>query len=349
MYLRYIDDIFLHWNGSLESLQEFVSHLNGTNPNIKLTLQFSNVEINFLDMKVAIKDGKFMTKLYTKETDTQRLLHKTSFHPPHTFKGVVKSQIMRFARICDDGQAFSDAFKALKSQLLQVGYSRAFLRRCKKTVLEYMNWQPSRISYLLPKGFHPCGNSRCACCQHAKRAQSGCGLRPASNFLIPQLLSCDSKSVVYGIYCSYCKPEAIFYVGMTRRTLRERVTQHRSTITRKVPTSVSTHFLTSGHSLTNLRVMAIEQIKKSDQLEHRENHWIKKLGTDTLGANVRDEMRHLRPLPFVIPFHPATVWLAHKIRDNLDSLGDGKPCSTVVPAFKRFKNLQELVAPNKFK
>ena len=48
--------------------------------------------------------GTFDTKVYFKPTDTLELLHKKSHHPNHTFKGLIKSQILRYVRICNNKQ-----------------------------------------------------------------------------------------------------------------------------------------------------------------------------------------------------------------------------------------------------
>ena len=48
--------------------------------------------------------GTFDTKVYFKPTDTLELLHNKSHHPNHTFKGLIKSQILRYVRICNNKQ-----------------------------------------------------------------------------------------------------------------------------------------------------------------------------------------------------------------------------------------------------
>lgn len=63
---------------------------------------------------------------------------KKSFHPKHTFKVIIKSQLIRFHRICtnlnDVEEATSILFRALRTR----GYSRSFLRAIKSEVQS--NW-----------------------------------------------------------------------------------------------------------------------------------------------------------------------------------------------------------------
>ena len=81
--------------------------------------------------------GTFDTKVYFKPTDTLELLHKKSHHPNHTFKGLIKSQILRYVRICNNKQDVMIACRKLFAALVRRGYSESFLRKIKdKTLCE---------------------------------------------------------------------------------------------------------------------------------------------------------------------------------------------------------------------
>ena len=97
-----------------------------------------NSTIDFLD--VTIYKGPsfnstnlFDTKVFFKPTDTHALLFKNSFHPKHTFQGIVKSQLIRFDRICSRREDFRDAVSILFWALKPRGYTRSFLRDCLST------------------------------------------------------------------------------------------------------------------------------------------------------------------------------------------------------------------------
>lgn len=137
-YFRFLDDIWGVWTESLEEFHSFISFLNGIDPSIHLKFEISTQSINFLDTTVFkgpsfLKDNKLDIKVYFKPTDTHALLHKSSFHPKHTFKGIVKSQLLRFARICTRPLDFKEAVHILFTALKSRGYTRSFLRHCFKT------------------------------------------------------------------------------------------------------------------------------------------------------------------------------------------------------------------------
>lgn len=133
IYLRYLDDIWGIWVGSLEEFKEFGDTLNNHDPSIKLKIQLEKDSINFLDTTVFKgpdfeKSQRLDIKVYFKDTDTHALLQFDSFHPKHTFRGILKSQLLRFKRICTRNEDFLEAVKILFKALRKRGYSRPFLR-----------------------------------------------------------------------------------------------------------------------------------------------------------------------------------------------------------------------------
>ncbi|CAN7945344.1 unnamed protein product [Ixodes hexagonus] len=57
IYLRYIDDIFIIWNDTEDTLNSFLGYLNGCHRTIKFTCNYSSNVMNFLDVNVK-KRGK---------------------------------------------------------------------------------------------------------------------------------------------------------------------------------------------------------------------------------------------------------------------------------------------------
>ena len=80
IWWRYIDDIFLIWEHGEESLKLFLEKINKIHPTIKFTADWSCSSVNFLDVKVIMKDGKITTDLYVKPTDTNQYLNSSSCH-----------------------------------------------------------------------------------------------------------------------------------------------------------------------------------------------------------------------------------------------------------------------------
>ena len=138
LYGRYLDDIFGTWTGTKPELLEFRDFLNTLLPNIELTFTIDETEVNFLDTTVYkhTENGitTLRTRLYTKPTDTHQLLHTKSYHAPHTCRGVLKSQFIRYKRICSTKTDYDKACIQLQKALGPRGYSNRLMRKTKRDI-----------------------------------------------------------------------------------------------------------------------------------------------------------------------------------------------------------------------
>ena len=66
---------FFIWTGSKEQLIRNLGELNTKHDSIKFKYKISKTSISFLDTEVYIKNNKFFTKIYRKQTDRQSSLH----------------------------------------------------------------------------------------------------------------------------------------------------------------------------------------------------------------------------------------------------------------------------------
>lgn len=138
-FKRYLDDVFFIWQGSVEELQDFERQLNSVTDGIKIKFEYHEQELNFLDTviyKEEQSDGtvRLKTRVYFKKTDTHQLLHTSSFHPKHTTKGILKSQLMRFKKISSTKMDYDNTCKILFKTLLKRGYTRTNLRKQQKQI-----------------------------------------------------------------------------------------------------------------------------------------------------------------------------------------------------------------------
>lgn len=122
------------------------------NPSIRLKATIQESSIDFLDTTIFkgpdfSNTCKLSTKVYFKDTDNHALLFKTSYHPRHTYAGLVKSQLIRFKRICSKQEDFRAATKVLFTALSTRGYSRSFLRKALK---DFRRTRPASTASILP-------------------------------------------------------------------------------------------------------------------------------------------------------------------------------------------------------
>ena len=135
-FKRFLDDIFMIYTGSVESLHLFLTEINNIHPSIKFTMSHTtplNIEnpvcgckpaetIPFLDTSCQIVDGKILTDLYRKETDRNQYLLTSSCHPAHVTENIPFSLALRIVRICSLQETREKRFSELKDLLLSRGY-----------------------------------------------------------------------------------------------------------------------------------------------------------------------------------------------------------------------------------
>ena len=70
LWWRYIDGIFMIWQHGEDELKIFLDKLNNFHSSIKFTCEYSRENVNHLDVQVVVTEGKLITGLYIKQTDS---------------------------------------------------------------------------------------------------------------------------------------------------------------------------------------------------------------------------------------------------------------------------------------
>jgi len=139
----------------MDRLSTFLNLFNNFHSSIKLTHNISQSEIEFLDIciykHITHSSVSLGTRVHFKPTNTHRLLHKHSFHPKHTFAGIVKGQLIRFHRLCSDINDFHKASFILFKELRNMGYSIRFLYNIKHQLLTALRSDPNLLKHSAKK------------------------------------------------------------------------------------------------------------------------------------------------------------------------------------------------------
>ena len=77
---------------------------------------------NFLDLVIKLTDGKIVTDLYCKPTDSHQYLHYDSCHAEHIKRSIIFSQTLRLKRICSQKSDLDSHVKELKIWFSKRGY-----------------------------------------------------------------------------------------------------------------------------------------------------------------------------------------------------------------------------------
>jgi len=349
-YFRFLDDIFIIWPHSRTEFEQFFEILNSHHESINLKASVQTNEINFLDVTVFkgnrfTEKGTLDTKVYFKPTDSRQLLHKKSYHPKHTFKSIIKSQILRYYRICSGKPDFDNACTGLFQSLKQRGYSGRFLRTVKTETLS---------GFKLDFSSKKCLKPNCLTCPYLIETDH---MVSNKGTIIPlkHSLNCHSKRVIYVIKCKNC---GIMYVGQTTQELHKRLMAHRSTINTCKPKPVAKHFNETCPGIENLSIVPVEEVPRLDlnefmgldsgrdilRLDICERSWMDRLKTlMPHGLNLRQDLPP--PIPFIIQFSDQAGKISKLVQEFYYERRSVF-CSfynkySLVTAFKRNKNLKD--------
>lgn len=126
-YQRYIDDLFIIWQGTEESLREFSKWLNSNNNNIKLEFNWDKQQIHYLDVLVMKEEDKLSTKAFFKTTDQNSYIPVQSGHHPQWLRNIPKGQFMHIRRNCSQDSDYAIQAAVIKQRFIEKGYNEPSL------------------------------------------------------------------------------------------------------------------------------------------------------------------------------------------------------------------------------
>ena len=91
---------------------------------LDLTLEVSRKEIVMLDLVIFISNTQLHTRENRKETAANSYLRYGSAHPNYTFKGIIKSQMLRLRRLGSQNEDFFMAVDKLRERCINSGYDK---------------------------------------------------------------------------------------------------------------------------------------------------------------------------------------------------------------------------------
>ena len=127
---RYRDDIYIVWSGGSEALDCFFWQLNYKHPKIEFTLEREkNGILPFLDLSITRLPDRLITKVYRKETHTQKYAHWKSNLSKNCKLGVLKGLIHRAHLFCDLKEDLLSELELLRNVFISNGYPRRLVDR----------------------------------------------------------------------------------------------------------------------------------------------------------------------------------------------------------------------------
>ena len=129
LWWKYIDDIFMIWQHGEDELKILLEKLNNFHPSIKFTCEYSCEKVNYLDVQVIVREGKLITDLHFKHTDSHQYLDPSSCHPYHCTKSIPYSKALRINRIFSENASFDLRCNESEEWLIKRNYNPTVVRK----------------------------------------------------------------------------------------------------------------------------------------------------------------------------------------------------------------------------
>ena len=119
---RFLDDCFLNWNTEIDTPNNIINILNNLHPSIKFEEYIDHTEVDYLDVTIRKKNGKIITNLFQKVTDSHQYVPFNSCHPSLTTRNIPFNLARRICTIVNEKTNIEKHMKELKKTLLTQGY-----------------------------------------------------------------------------------------------------------------------------------------------------------------------------------------------------------------------------------
>jgi predicted GIY-YIG superfamily endonuclease/uncharacterized protein (UPF0335 family) len=254
LWLRYVDDTFIIWNGNDNDLQAFLDHMNNLAPTIKFTMEKEeNNKLPFLDVMVQKHRDTIQTSVYRKPTHTGQYLNFTSNHSSNTKHGIIKTLVDRAFTICNSQETVTQELINIKKDLSTNGYPIKLIDQTINKRQNQTNRQKEHVETTGPTINIPYVKGLSEKIRRIGKQYNIRTVFSSKDSLRSHLTKTkptnqkDMKNCVYRIPCE-CGQS---YVGETLRPLETRIKEHRNH-TLKGETNRSgaaDHAWTYGHHL----------------------------------------------------------------------------------------------------
>jgi len=150
-YVRYIDDIFLIFQGPPQGLQELLSKVEI--PGLEITWDHSFSRLSFLDVDVRLSSGEIVTSVFRKEMNRYMYIPFSSGHPLSVKKALVKAERTRMKCICSSQELLHECEEVFRLNLYRRGYPSSLLLKWFSDDLKPRS-EPKK-SLFLPSEYNP--------------------------------------------------------------------------------------------------------------------------------------------------------------------------------------------------
>ncbi|XP_067138140.1 uncharacterized protein [Centruroides vittatus] len=123
LYLRYVDDILLAWDGSAEELDKFIQMLTSIYPTIRFTVEEEqNAKISLLDLEIC-RSPDLNFSVYHKNNNLPYIIPAAAFQPASFVNSAITSLIRRVLLLPSTQTLIDKELQIINKAVHNAGYS----------------------------------------------------------------------------------------------------------------------------------------------------------------------------------------------------------------------------------
>lgn len=139
-YRRYVDDIFVVFEGDDRYLDSCFKILNSAHKNVRFTVELEHDRsLNFLDLSIERSDNKLNLGIYRKPTTTSNVIHFTSHHPLQHKLAAFRFFFHRLYNFPLNINKFNDELRIIHQIALHANYAIQIIKNLQHKILFQTN------------------------------------------------------------------------------------------------------------------------------------------------------------------------------------------------------------------
>ena len=270
IWYRYVDDILCILNLDFD-IEGFLAVINSLAPTIKFTVEKeSNKTLPFLDILIYREENCLKFSVYRKPTNNLSYVHFFSGHSKNVKISVFSTMYLRALRICSP-EFIDEEFSTIQNVGKNLCYPKYFLEDClnsaKRTFYGRISREKEHNMNVLSLPYHKNFVQISPLLKKLNISTVFNFKNNLKNYLIKNSPK-NTNNVIYHIPCKNCNS---FYLGQTSKKLEDRVSQHRSDISKgNTKNGLAVHWLDTSHQI-NLKesstIMKVNDFTKRNLCE----------------------------------------------------------------------------------
>jgi hypothetical protein len=279
-YYRYVDDaIYISQNNGY-NIKEIETKINNIHKTINFTVEEEkNNTLNYLDIKITRTKTKFDYAIYRKPTQTNLIIPNTSMHPPQHKMAAFNSLIHRMLQLPLNKQEQNKERNIIHQIATENGYKIKTIikleNKIKRKLTKINNTTNNTSTNNIYTKFTYYGNITKKIAKLFNNTNLKIAYQTQNitfNLLKQQTIQNQhNKHGVYKIKCPDCNK---FYIGQTKKKLKERFTQHLNGYKKPeiYKSNVATHAINNNHNFPHINNMTlIKTLPKGNKMNIWEN------------------------------------------------------------------------------